>query len=1308
MKDKNKTKSQLINELTAIRKRIAEVEKLQTGGNLSREAIHNPEHELRERTKELNCLYDIAEIMHRPDSTLEKIFQSTVKLLPGALQYPGIACSRIIRGTQEFRTDNFKETPFKHPSRIIVQGSHIGTVEVFYLEKSPECEEGPFLKEERSLIEIITRILGTFIGQKTTEEAIRKSEEKYRSIFENAIEGIFQTTPEGRMISVNPSYVEMFGYSSQEELIDGVANVGTDIYANPDDRIRFKKLMGELGVVQRFEFPALKKDGTRIWVSLSARAVKDERGTVLYYEGTIEDITSLKEAKEALLKSEEGYRNIYDNAMMGIFQSTPKGRYLRVNPALAAIHGFTSPEEMVRTVTNIGEQLYVNPKDRERYMELLEKADMVRGFEAQLRRKDGSTTWISMNARVIRDKDGSLLYYEGIVEDIARRKEAEEKLRKSQETLRAAVDATHDSLVMIDRDGKVLLSNTVGAKRLGKSVSDFIGTCIYDHFPPHVSRSRKEWFDKTFATGKPVHFEDVRHGRSFEIYCHPVLGERHEVSRVVVFARDIVERKLSEEALKRSEEKYRSIFENAIEGIFQTTPEGRMISVNPSYVEMFGYSSQEELIDGVANVGTDIYANPDDRIRFKKLMGELGVVQRFEFPALKKDGTRIWVSLSARAAKDERGTVLYYEGTIEDITKHRIAEEELNKRSEAMAASIDGITILNQDEVLIYANNAHVKTYGYNTPHELLGKSWRVFYNSNETERFEKEIMPKFRAEGKWRGEAIGRKKDGSEFPQDLSLTALENGGLIGVVRNITDRKKAEEELRITHQRLFDIIEFLPDATFVIDEKKRVVAWNLACEEMTGIKKEEMVGKSDYAIPFYGKKRSILIDYVTMDSDELYQRYESIRRKGHLLYAETFAPMIHNGKGAVLSGNASPLFDRTGKVVGAIESMRDITEVKRLEAQLRQAQKMESVGTLAGGIAHDFNNILTTLIGYATIIQMKMGKNNPLRSHVDQILSASQKAADLTRSLLTFSREQPVSLIPLDINNTIKAAKKLLKRLLTEDIELRTSLTKDDTVVMADKSQMDQILFNLVTNARDAMPKGGMLTIQTGITAMDKEFTRIHGFGEPGRYVLISVSDTGTGMDEATRDKIFDPFFTTKETGKGTGLGLTTVYGIIKQHNGHITVYSEPKQGTTFRIYLPAADTRAGRETNTEPFVSTGNETILIAEDNEGVRHVMREALQEYGYKTIEAIDGEDAINKFRQHRDIDLIIVDSVMPKKNGCEVYGEIRKINSHIKVLFTSGHTKDIVLNKGIEDGEFDFIAKPLLFNEFLQKVREVLDR
>jgi len=370
---------------------------------------------------------------------------------------------------------------------------------------------------------------------------------------------------------------------------------------------------------------------------------------------------------------------------------------------------------------------------------------------------------------------------------------------------------------------------------------------------------------------------------------------------------------------------------------------------------------------------------------------------------------------------------------------------------------------------------------------------------------------------------------------------------------------------------------------------------------------------------------------------------------------------------------------------------------------------MESIGTLTGGIAHDFNNILTALMGYATLIKMKLDKGSPLGLYVDQVLSASEKAADLTRSLLTFSRQQSVELIPLNINDTIKATKKLLNRLLTEDIELCTSLTKDDTVVMADRSQMDQILFNLVSNARDAMPKGGTLTIGTAIVDVDGGFIRTHGFGKPGRYVVINVSDTGTGMDEATQEKIFDPFFTTKDPGKGTGLGLATVYGIVKQHNGYIIVYSQANRGAAFHVYLPAAMARADEKLDTETPIPRGKETILIAEDDEKVRHIMREALQEYGYKTIEAIDGEDAIDKFKQHRgDIDLIVLDSVMPKKNGREAYEEMRGIDPDIRVLFTSGYTKDIVLDKGIQDKEFDFIAKPLCLEKLLRKVREVLDR
>jgi signal transduction histidine kinase len=478
----------------------------------------------------------------------------------------------------------------------------------------------------------------------------------------------------------------------------------------------------------------------------------------------------------------------------------------------------------------------------------------------------------------------------------------------------------------------------------------------------------------------------------------------------------------------------------------------------------------------------------------------------------------------------------------------------------------------------------------------------------------------------------------------------------------------------------------------MIGHDKRIEFINLAMEKLMKRPSGEIMGT-----------RPILTNINDISEEEIWRSLES-----HNVWTGRLKIDKDASGPAILETVIIPLQDRKGQIFNYLEICRDITHELTVESKLRQAQKMESIGTLAGGIAHDFNNILTALMGYANLMQIKIDKSNPLKPYVDQILSASQKAADLTRSLSAFSRQQPVALTPLNINNTIKAAEKLLKRLLTEDIELRTSFAQDDAIIMADKSQMDQILFNLVTNARDAMPGGGMLTIETSIADIDDGFFRAHGFGKPGRYVLITISDTGTGMDEATQEKIFDPFFTTKEVGKGTGLGLATVYGIIKQHDGYITVYSEMDHGTAFRIYLPAARIKADDKQDSATIIERGNETVLIAEDNEEVRSFMREVLQEYGYKIIEAKDGEDAIDKFKQYGDIDLVVVDSVMPKKNGRKVCEEIYGINPHIKVLFTSGHTKDVILDKGIKDMELDFIAKPLSLNRFLQKVREVLDR
>jgi PAS domain S-box-containing protein len=393
--------------------------------------------------------------------------------------------------------------------------------------------------------------------------------------------------------------------------------------------------------------------------------------------------------------------------------------------------------------------------------------------------------------------------------------------------------------------------------------------------------------------------------------------------------------------------------------------------------------------------------------------------------------------------------------------------------------------------------------------------------------------------------------------------------------------------------------------------------------------------------------------------------------------------------------------------------LEDITLKRRLEEQLRQSQKMEAIGTLAGGIAHDFNNILTAIIGYAGLLKTGVGQDNLLREYVDEMMVSCERASLLTQSLLAFSRKQVISPKPVDLNKVIKKVKALLMRVIGEDIELRTILANRDLVVMADVGQMEQVLMNLAANARSAMPDGGILSIGTEALELDDEFTKAYGYGIPGLYALVSVADTGHGMDEKTKERIFEPFFTTREVGKGTGLGLAMVYGIIKQHEGYITTYSELGKGTTFKIYLPLIQAEAEvTEPVTEAAASGppgGSETVLLAEDDSEVRKITRNILEGSGYKVIEAVDGEDAVNKFLLNKDeIQLLIFDVIMPKKSGKEAYEEVKKLAPGVKALFTSGYTADIIHRKGVLEEGINFIAKPAAPDILLKKMRELLDQ
>ena len=404
------------------------------------------------------------------------------------------------------------------------------------------------------------------------------------------------------------------------------------------------------------------------------------------------------------------------------------------------------------------------------------------------------------------------------------------------------------------------------------------------------------------------------------------------------------------------------------------------------------------------------------------------------------------------------------------------------------------------------------------------------------------------------------------------------------------------------------------------------------------------------------------------------------------------------------------LRDVSGQVSVLSGVSLDITERKKLEAQLLQSQKMEAIGQLAGGIAHDFNNIITGIIGFSALIDMHMAQDDPQRDHLNHVLICADRAADLTKSLLAFGRKQIMNPQPIDLNRIISKTEKFLKRIIGEDIDIRMILHQNELVVHADSGQIEQVLMNLATNARDAMPHGGTLSIETSAVEINADFIRAHGYGEPGEYALVSISDNGMGMDGTTCKRLFEPFFTTKELGKGTGLGLPIVYGIVKQHNGYINVYSEPGVGTTFTIYLPLLREDALLKANPveEEVLKGGTETILVADDDATVLSLTEKVLKQFGYTVITAVDGVDAVAKFSDNRDkISLVILDVIMPNRNGKETFDEIRAMCPDMKALFISGYTADIIHKRGTLDKSLEFLTKPIRPMNLLRKVRDLLD-
>ncbi|MBI5590099.1 MAG: PAS domain S-box protein [Deltaproteobacteria bacterium] len=572
-------------------------------------------------------------------------------------------------------------------------------------------------------------------------------------------------------------------------------------------------------------------------------------------------------------------------------------------------------------------------------------------------------------------------------------------------------------------------------------------------------------------------------------------------------------------------------------------------------------------------------------------------------------------------------------------------------------------------------------------------------------------------------GNEVLWRKDGSSFPVEYSSMPInKDGKIMGAVvsfTDITERKQAEKALLENRKQLADVIDFLPDATLAIDKQGRVIIWNKKIEEMTGVPAAEMIGKGDhaYTIPFYGEVRPQLMDLIFMNNGNTMARYPNITREGDSLSAEVFCNALYNNKGAWVFAKASPLHDQSGNIIGAIERIRDITDRKRaeeekdvLQAQLLQAQKMESVGRLAGGVAHDFNNMLTAIIGHAGLAMKRCSPSEPIHGHLKAIEDSAHRSADLTRQLLAFARKQIVAPKVLDMNDTVSSMLKMLLRLIGEDIDLVWRPGADLWQVRIDPSQIDQLLANLCVNARDSITGVGKVTIETENIAFDEAYCAVHLGFVCGEYVMLAVSDNGCGMGKETLPHIFEPFFTTKEEGKGTGLGLATVYGIVKQNNGFVNVYSEPDKGTTFKIYLPrlVGEAVAPAAESTAPTPTGHGETVLLVEDEPVILDVSREMLEQLGYAVIVAGTPGEALRMAKAHADkIQMLITDVVMPEMNGRDLANLIRDIKPGMKCLFISGYTANVIAHHGMLDPGINFIQKPFSMEHLAVKVRGVLD-
>jgi nitrogen fixation negative regulator NifL len=674
-----------------------------------------------------------------------------------------------------------------------------------------------------------------------------------------------------------------------------------------------------------------------------------------------------------------------------------------------------------------------------------------------------------------------------------------------------------------------------------------------------------------------------------------------------------------------------------------------------------------------------------------------------EYRVIWPDGSVHWIWAQGSMSCDETGKPVRNRGILMNVDDRKRAEEQLRLQVAALDAAANAIVITDTHGSILWTNRAFTDLTGY-TRQEVQGGNPRVLKSGKQDDALYQNLWQTIAAGKIWHGEIVNRRKDGSLYTEEMTITPVRSATgeithFVAIKQDVSERIRVTEALQQAEEKYRTIFEDAVVGIYQSTPEGRFLSVNRAVAELCGYESPEQmiaeikdIGHQSYVDP---SSREEFKQILARDGVVRNFEYQAYRKDGSKVWFLENGRVVRNAQGEVR------YFEGT---------MQDITERKQLEEQFHQAQKMEAVGRLAGGVAHDFNNALGVILGYSELLQLSLPAETTAHRYAEQIAKAGQKASALPRQLLAFSRKQTIQPTLLDLNSVVADVDKMLRSLIGEDIAL--TVTRDPKLksVKADRGQIEQILMNLAVNARDAMPKGGKLIIETANAELDQLYLKEHPYAKPGSYVALSVSDSGCGMDKATQAHIFEPFFTTKDPGKGTGLGLSTVYGIVKQSDGYVSVYSEVGRGTTFRIYLPrvAGEAQPAVPASQPPKLPRGTETVLLVEDEESLRRLTRGCLQNSGYTVLEAADGRTALKLATEHGgSIDLLLTDVIMPGMSGRELAETLQKSRPEVRLLYMSGYTYDLVSQHGVLGPDVALLQKPFGIEPLLVRVRDVLD-